>query len=81
LEGKAKKITAVDFSEAMLAKASEKINSSHTKLIIADINKSWDFTNEKFDLITFCLVLEHIQDLYSVLERLKVLPMISHLFI
>ena len=37
LEGKANRITAVDFSEAMIAKAVEKIKFPNTKFIIADI--------------------------------------------
>ncbi|MEI8074497.1 MAG: class I SAM-dependent methyltransferase [Bacteroidota bacterium] len=69
LETKADQITAVDFSEAMIAKAAEKIKSANTKFIIADINKPWDFTHEKYDLITYSLVLEHIQDLDSVFSR------------
>jgi ubiquinone/menaquinone biosynthesis C-methylase UbiE len=69
LETIAKQITAVDFSEAMITKAAEKIKSPHTKFIIADINKSWDFTTEKFDLITYSLVLEHIQDLDAVFNK------------
>jgi ubiquinone/menaquinone biosynthesis C-methylase UbiE len=69
IERKAKQITAVDFSEAMISKAEEKIKSPNTKFIIADINKPWDFTNEKYDLITYSLVLEHIQDLDAVFSK------------
>jgi ubiquinone/menaquinone biosynthesis C-methylase UbiE len=60
---KADHITAVDLSEAMLAKAREKISSPDVKFIQADINSDWNFTNETFDLITFSLVLEHIEHL------------------
>lgn len=69
LETKASQITAADFSEAMIAKAAEKIKSPLTKFVIADINKPWDFTNEKYDLITYSLVLEHIQDLDAVFNK------------
>ena len=63
LEEIAKNITSVDLSEEMLAKAKSKIKSNKVKFVQADINKSWNFTQNKFDLITFSLVLEHIADL------------------
>jgi len=70
LQHKAKHITAVDFSEAMVAIATEKVKSSNTKFVIADINKPWDFTNEKYDLVTYSLVLEHIEHIESVFEKI-----------
>jgi len=70
LQHQAKQITAVDFSEAMLAIASEKVKSTNTQFVIADINKPWDFTNEKFDLVTYSLVLEHIENIDTVFEKI-----------
>jgi len=66
LESKADQVTAVDFSEAMITKAKEKTLSPSTKFVVADINKTWDFTNDKFNLVTYSLVLEHIEDLEAV---------------
>lgn len=66
----AKQITAVDFSEAMLAIAMEKVKSANTQFVIADINKPWDFTNEKYDLVAYSLVLEHIEHIDSVFEKI-----------
>lgn len=66
---KAKQITAVDLSEEMLEKAKEKIISDKTQFIVADITKEWLFTDEKFDLVTFSLVLEHIENLENVFEK------------
>jgi ubiquinone/menaquinone biosynthesis C-methylase UbiE len=66
---KAEHITAVDLSEAMLAKAQEKIASPHVKFIQADINSDWNFTNDTFDLITFSLVLEHIEHLDHIFKE------------
>ncbi len=60
---KASYVLAVDFSEQMIAKASEKISSSKVHFAKADISEPWNFLNKKFDLITCSLVLEHIQDL------------------
>jgi ubiquinone/menaquinone biosynthesis C-methylase UbiE len=66
---KAKTITAVDLSAEMLAKAKEKINSERVKFMQADILQEWDFTNGKYDLISFSLVLEHIEYLEPVFEK------------
>ncbi len=63
LNEKAKHLTAVDFSEKMLAKAKEKPELKNVNFIQADITNAWSFTNNKFDLITFSLVLEHTEHL------------------
>src|SRR4051794_29018765 len=60
---KAASITAVDLSEVMLAKAKEKVNSNKVVFTQADITKPWSFTNHKYDLVSFSLVLEHIENL------------------
>jgi ubiquinone/menaquinone biosynthesis C-methylase UbiE len=60
---KAGEIVAADISEEMLAKAKEKITSDKVVFRTADINQKWDFTERTFDLITFSLVLEHIENL------------------
>jgi ubiquinone/menaquinone biosynthesis C-methylase UbiE len=68
---KAKQITAVDLSEGMLKKAREKITHGEVRFIQADITKKWIFAgDEKFDLVTFSLVLEHIENLDDVFEKL-----------
>ena len=66
---KVKHLTAVDFSEEMIAKAKEKIKSEKIKFIQADITKAWNFTNEKYDLVSFSLVLEHIENLSHVFKE------------
>lgn len=64
-------LTAVDFSTEMLAKAKDKISSQKVNFVQADLNGSWEFSrNEKFDLITFSLVLEHIENLSTIFEKL-----------
>ncbi len=69
-EQNAKEILSADFSEAMIAKATEKIKSPKVQFTIADINKAWDFTNQEFDLISFSLVLEHIENLDVVFSKI-----------
>jgi ubiquinone/menaquinone biosynthesis C-methylase UbiE len=66
---KAKSITAVDLSSEMLAKAKEKINSDKVNFIQADILQDWDFADIKYNLISFSLVLEHIEDLEPVFYK------------
>lgn len=67
---RAQKITSVDLSEEMLARAKEKIQSDKVRFIQVDINKEWDFIkDEKFDLVTFSLVLEHIEDLAAIFGK------------
>jgi ubiquinone/menaquinone biosynthesis C-methylase UbiE len=66
---KATKIVAIDLSWEMLAKAKEKISASNVVFIQADITKEWLFTNQKFDLIGFSLVLEHIENLDYVFKE------------
>jgi len=62
-------ITAVDLSEAMLAKAKEKITANNVAFIQADITKPWHFTNKKYNLVSFSLVLEHIEHLEFVFSE------------
>lgn len=63
-------ITAIDLSEGMLEKAKEKIQSDKVAFHIVDILKDWTFSNSKYDLVTFSLMLEHIEDLESIFQKL-----------
>lgn len=60
---KAERVTAVDFSEEMLAHAKRKVISKKATFIQADITNDWRFAAGTYDLITFSLVLEHIENL------------------
>ena len=66
---KAAHVTAIDFSNEMLEKAKEKVTSNTVVFTQADITKPWSFVERFYDLITFSLVLEHIEDLNSVFEK------------
>lgn len=59
----AKHVTAVDFSEEMLAKAKSKIISDRVEFKQADITQPWTFRTKLYDLVTFSLILEHIENL------------------
>jgi ubiquinone/menaquinone biosynthesis C-methylase UbiE len=62
-------ITAVDLSEEMLSRAREKVQSAKVEFVQADINTDWTFTDKKFDLVSFSLVLEHIKNLDHIFQE------------
>ena len=66
---KAKELLAVDLSEEMLAKAKAKIASDKASFQLADINQDWSFVTKQYDLISFSLVLEHIEHLDPIFEK------------
>jgi ubiquinone/menaquinone biosynthesis C-methylase UbiE len=63
-------VTSVDLSEEMLLKAKAKINSDKVQFIQADITKDWDFATQKYDLVSFSLVLEHIENLEEIFRKI-----------
>jgi SAM-dependent methyltransferase len=65
---KAGQVLAIDLSAGMLEKAKAKIPSERVTFRQADITKSWNFGNG-FDLVSFSLVLEHIENLDPVFEE------------
>lgn len=65
------KVTAVDFSEGMLAEARKKLEQSTgqerggepVRFIAADLHKPVQFAAESFDLVVSGLVLEHLREM------------------
>ena len=81
-EQKAQKVIAADFSEAMMAKASQKIATSNVEFVIADINKPWNFPTNEIDLISFSLILEHVENIGEIINKTnKVLQSGGYLYI
>ena len=75
-------ITAIDLSQGMLEIARNKIKSANVNFSVVDITKDWSFANATYDLVTFSLMLEHIEDLHAVFEKLaKVTATGSHVYI
>ena len=65
-----KHILAVDLSAEMLSKAKAKINTDSVVFKQANMIEQWAFAENKlFDLITFSLVLEHIENLSPIFEK------------
>ena len=68
-------ITAIDLSKGMLDIAKNKIQSDKVNFIEVDITKDWTFTNQTYDLVTFSLMLEHIEDLDAVFQKLAMVSL------
>ena len=69
LLGKAAEVTAVDLSAQMLDQARAKIPPARVQFIQADITTSWTFLHSPYDLVSFSLVLEHIENLEPVFQE------------
>ena len=66
---KYKTVTSVDFSENMLAIAKAKVNAANVIFVHADITRPWKFVTQCYDLISFSLVLEHIENLHHIFDE------------
>jgi ubiquinone/menaquinone biosynthesis C-methylase UbiE len=69
LIGHTTRITAVDLSNEMLARARVKIKNPKVNFVRADLLEEWSFIEETADLIIFSLILEHIEDLEKIFRR------------
>lgn len=69
LVSKSDQLTSVDFSEEMLAKAKTKVTDNNISFHQADIMNEWTFVKNKYDLITFSLILEHIENLDDIFQK------------
>ena len=69
LAAHSKSVVALDFSEQMLQRARKKVSSEYVEFLQGDLDKPWPPFSDRFDLITFSLVLEHIENLEPVFAR------------
>lgn len=69
LAERATQLTCVDLSEEMLARARGKVDSHKVAFVQADIKQDWDFADRNYDLVSFSLVLEHIEDLEPIFRE------------
>jgi ubiquinone/menaquinone biosynthesis C-methylase UbiE len=82
LIGRSKKITAVDLSTEMLAAARRKIQNPKVKFVQANLLKEWRFIEEPVDLVSFSLVLEHIEHLGEIFGKASaILEPRGHLYL
>lgn len=82
LEQQAQKVKAIDLTQEMIDIASVKVQTNKVEFAIADIKQDWNFANEQYDLVTFSLVLEHIENLQDIFVNLgKVVKPKGHVYI
>jgi len=62
-------VHALDFSQGMVEKAKEKVQTGNIRFSIANLTKRWPCEDGAYDLITCNLVLEHIQDLTHIFSE------------
>ena len=61
LATRAAHVTALDFSEAMLRRAQERMQASRVRFIQHDIRQSWPLENACADFVIAMLILEHVE--------------------
>ena len=64
-------VTAVDFSEGMLAQAHCKPGAGAIRFVVHDIQNRLPFEDGFFDRVVSGLVLEHIEDLYHFFSKVR----------
>lgn len=70
LEQKASHVKAVDLTNEMLDIARRKVQTNKVSFELADIHQDWHFAKGQFDLAVFSLVLEHIENVEPIFEKL-----------
>jgi malonyl-CoA O-methyltransferase len=56
-------VTAIDFSDGMLAEARRKTGAEGVRFLVQDLHRPLPFTDATFDLVVSGLVLEHLAEL------------------
>lgn len=76
------RVHALDFSEAMLARARAKLPPDRVTFTVADLTAPWPCAAQSMDLVVCNLVLEHVADLRFVFrEAYRCLGDRGHLFV
>jgi ubiquinone/menaquinone biosynthesis C-methylase UbiE len=74
LAKQARRVIAMDFSAAMLARARERVDGNNVEYLRHDVREPWPLPPRTVDVVVGNLVLEHVQDLAPVyLEAARVL--------
>lgn len=64
-------VTAVDFSEGMLAKAKAKPGAGQVRFVRADVEGTLPLPADAFDRVLCCLVLDHVSNLNGLFAELR----------
>jgi ubiquinone/menaquinone biosynthesis C-methylase UbiE len=62
----AAELVAIDFSEAMLARAKGRVNEQHVHFIQHDVSTAWPLADASADVVVAMLILEHVEHLETV---------------
>lgn len=82
LAAHARRVSAIDFSEAMIARAHERIATSNVRFILHDVRDTWPVPPASVDAVAANLILEHVHDLAPVyFEAARVLRPRGQFFI
>jgi ubiquinone/menaquinone biosynthesis C-methylase UbiE len=65
------RVTAVDFADAMLARARAKRGADAVRFVVHDLTRPLPFADGAFDVALSCLVLEHIADLGAFFREVR----------
>ena len=66
LAERAAEVVGLDFSEAMLAKASVRVNNPRVRFVQHDISAAWPLADASADAVVAMLILEHVEQLEPV---------------
>jgi len=69
LAERAVNVTCVDLSSEMQAIARAKVLRDNVRFVLGDIRDGWSFLEQKADLITCSLILEHVEKLDNVFRQ------------
>lgn len=65
------RVTALDFSPGMLARAHERLAAEDVSWLVHDLHEPLPLADQSFDLVVSGLVLEHLSDLASFFTELR----------
>jgi malonyl-CoA O-methyltransferase len=71
LAARGARVTAVDFSDAMLAKARAKVGADRVRFENHDITRPLPYADASFDRVLSALVLEHVADVAAFFRELR----------
>ena len=66
LAQRARHVTAIDFSEGMIARAHQRIVTNNVKFVKHDVRDTWPVDSASADVVVANLILEHVHDLAPV---------------